>query len=64
MNLDPPPPELQIFISNTCIEYGLSSQTHHNTIAILMNEDLPESANHDLDVVMAALFISHKIYDV
>ena len=29
-----------------------------------MDANLPESANHDLDVIIAALFISHKIHDV
>ncbi len=28
-----------------------------------MDENLPENANHDIDVIIAALFISHKIHD-
>lgn len=45
------------------MHYSFSLQTLHNTIAIIMDTNLPEMANQDIHICLAALFISHKLHE-
>jgi hypothetical protein len=54
---------LRLAMANLCATYGFSLQTAHNTISILMNPNLPEMANENMDVCLAALLISQKLYE-
>lgn len=58
----PPAPELRILLTNLVSTLNMSPQTHYNTINILMHPNLPELANQDVDICVAALFISQKLH--
>lgn len=60
----PPAQQLKQLLTELCLRYELSLQTYFNAIDILMNPELPELSNQDQDVVLAALFLSHKLHDV
>ena len=51
-------------LSQKSQQFSLSLQTYFAALEILMSWELPEMCNQDPDVVLAALFISHKLHDV
>lgn len=63
MKHEPPSYHLRKLLAKLCRQYNLSPQTWHSTIAILMDKNLPENANQDIDIMAAALNISHKLYE-